>query len=402
MGKLISIALFAVALVVAIVLLLAGRKRLRVAKSSGVAGMFLVMVNVILASLSPAEARPVSNTPGIRATTAALLKLYSVDYTEWMKSDEWKAVVEFCEMLKHQSSGRGTDYEEMTGKIEKWDAQGKALIEDLKKLTAAGVMPAELVEVVEEFVSDQLYHLKRMMATCYTPVAIEQRVTKDLNKRIALLERLHKAGTLNQWLFDNALGGLGSTLRDAERVASVKDLSDKAWGEVLAVKRILDETRLKAVSGTDQWKAIRADVRDVFAQETPKVEIDVTALEKNLAELVDEGLLNKDAAFLFRAVINSVAAHNWQSGPLAPSCYKPSQRGIDLMDARKATRALAAAMIEGKEYSDEEWAEKLSLFTDLLLTLVYEPDNSPHKRDDLHFVLWGAEVFDLLVLLQQP
>ncbi|MFH1529375.1 MAG: hypothetical protein ABIK09_01430 [Pseudomonadota bacterium] len=252
--------LVALAWVLAAILFLLGVRTLH-SRRRGPVGVFLGLVGLFLTLWSP---RPAASDP-VRGTSLALARLLVAQDVDWAATGAWKAVVEFWDASEVlDGTGRAASQEE----IDKLRADADAVLGDLETLVAEGAIPAATVEAARTIIDRQVWHINRQRATCYKPMGIGHRRLNDLQRRVALLERLREGGKVDPWLYERAMEGLtrdmDTNVPDRGTRKQLQELVPVAMEHALVVQRLLDERRLAVFLSSPEWRALRADLTPLF------------------------------------------------------------------------------------------------------------------------------------------
>jgi hypothetical protein len=389
-------ALWTVALVVALILVLMGVRSLGKVPAKGVAGLFVAMVAACLAMVGPA---PEARSADLARTTAVLATLLQGEAPAWARSSAWQALLTLWQqLLDHEKAKGGGTTEADLGVLKK---KAGEVYEKLEAMVKVGKLPQATLDAAKAIIDHQLWHIDRLRASCYEPMPVGYFELETLQQRLPLLKKLRAGGKVDAWLYERAMKGLEDALyyegMDAGNYAGrLKQMTDSAVPEALLTQRYFDEYRIATLVDTEEWQALRKKAEFLFkgagAPELRKAE----EVEKSLLPIVKSQLLEARGAAYLAKLLTEISMHNFHVSPLAPSCYDMTVEGERRMQRRGKMATFMKELKGGEQMTDMAWSDKFKQFSALLFEAVAKPAKDAQSADDPAFLLLAAQVFDLV------
>jgi len=398
MAKLAYAGLWLLAVVVATVLLALGIRRLAPKRRTGLAALFASMVAVALALVSP-DSAGTARAEVFRRTSAALFSMLNLAQPAWVQTSEWKAVLALWKDLDEHARAKGGDT--TSEEMEAFRTRAKAVLADLDKAAAGGRLPERTVAAARTLVDQQVWHVNRMMATCYRAVSLDHRRVENVTRRVELLKQLREGGKVDDWLYERAMTGMvaeisGQAAGDEKVQKEFKRLKSDAVVEALQVQRLFDEHRLATLGDLAEWKAMKKEAAPLIDGKGVEGWTDKTVLDKKLLPLISPTGLGGGPAAALSAMLLDLSGHNFRLGPNAPTCYDMSMEGERKMTNRSKLLTLLKEVRKAPTADEKTWKERFDRFTPLVFALYYKPGKLADSETSPQFLLDAAHLFDLM------
>jgi len=404
MTKLLYASLWLLAALMALVLLVFGIRRLAPSRRTGPAALFASMVAIALALLAPGPSHHPAASE-FRHTSAALFSMLNLAQPAWVQLPEWKAVLSLWKDLdEHARGGRGqTTVEEMQAFRER----AKAVAADLDKAAASGKLSAQTAAAARNIIDQQVWHVNRMMSTCYRAVSLDHRRVENVTRRVELLKQLHDGGKVDDWLYERAMADMvneisGQAAGDDKVQKEFTRLKGEAVAEALQVQRLFDEHRLATLADAAAWKELKKQFAPLLESKGIEEWKDKETLDKMILPLVNPTGLGSVPAAALSALLLDLSRHNFRMGPNAPTCYDMSMEGERRLQNRSKLVAILAEVRKAPVVDEKTWKDRFDRFTPLVFALYYKPGKLADSETAPAFLLDAAHLFDLMCDLARP
>ncbi len=404
MTKVFYASLWLLAALTAAVLLVTGVRRLSPSRRTGLAALFVSMVGMLLALLSPGGAGT-SRAAEFRRTTSALFSMLSLEEPAWVRIPEWKAVLALWKDL--DSHARKDGGNTTTEQMETFRNRAKTVGAELDKAASEGRLPKDTVAAAKSIVDNQVWHINRMLSTCYRAVSLDHRRVENVTRRVELLKQLHRGGKVDDWLYEKAMEGMvseisGQAAGNDKVQAEFKRLKAEAMTEGLMVQRLFDEHRIALLADQAGWNAFRKEAAPLFEDKGIEAWRDREARARQLVQLVSPTGVGSVAAAALTALLQDLSDHNFRLGPNAPTCYDMSMEGERKLQMRTKLLALLKEVRKSPTPDDKTWKERFDRFTPLVFALYYKPAKLADSETSPQFLLEAANLFDLMCDVARP